>query len=165
MKIWYTLPLGLAAALLLAASRIEIGRTLEKTFGTVTTVDTGPRTHTGKAKRPSARPDALYRWRGADGQVHVQSQPPPQGVRAEVFRLTRKDASGKDSVDSAGRRPETTPSNSAAGYRRRSLVGLLAARLHRAQGAPAVNGDPTQRARAGARRLTASALNAREEII
>ena len=28
MKIRYTLPLGLAAALLLAASRIEIGRTL-----------------------------------------------------------------------------------------------------------------------------------------
>lgn len=112
MKIRYTLPLGLAAALLLAASRIEIGRTPEKTFGAVTTVDTGPRTHTGQAKGSSARPDALYRWRAADGQVHVQSQPPPQGVRAEVFRLTRKDASGEDS---AGRRPEATPSNSASG--------------------------------------------------
>jgi hypothetical protein len=38
---------------------------------------------------------------GADGQVHVQSQPPPQGVHAEVFRL-REDARGKDS---AGDRP------------------------------------------------------------
>ena len=115
MKNRYTLPLGLVAVLLLAASRIEVGRTPEKTFGAVTTVDTGPRTHTGQAKRPSARPDALYRWRGADAQVHVQSQPPPQGVRAEVFRLTRKDASGEDSVDSAGRGPEATPSNSASG--------------------------------------------------
>jgi len=76
--------------------------------------ETGPRTYTGQAKGPSARPDALYRWRGADGQVHVQSRPPPQGVRAEVFRLTREDASGEHSVDSAGRRPEATPSNSAA---------------------------------------------------
>jgi uncharacterized protein DUF4124 len=91
MKIRYTLSLGLAAALLLAASRIEIGRTPEKTFGAVTTVDTGPHTYTGQAKGPSARPDTLYRWRGADGQVHVQSRPPPQGVRAEVFRLTRED--------------------------------------------------------------------------
>jgi hypothetical protein len=115
MKIRYTLALGLAAALLLAASRIEIGRTPEKTFGAVTTVDTGPHTYTGQAKGPSARPDTLYRWRGADGQVHVQSRPPPQGVRAEVFRLTREDARGEDSVDSAGRRPEATPSNSASG--------------------------------------------------
>jgi hypothetical protein len=107
MKIRYTLSLGLAAAVVLAASRIEIGRTPEKTFGAVTTVDRGPRTHTGQAKGPSARPDALYRWRGADGQVHVQSRPPPQGMHAEAFPLTREDASGEDS---AGRRPEATPS-------------------------------------------------------
>jgi hypothetical protein len=50
-------------------------------------------------------------WRGADGQVHVQSRPPPQGVHAEVFRLTREDPRGEDS---AGRRPEATPSKSAS---------------------------------------------------
>ncbi|MDQ3775951.1 MAG: DUF4124 domain-containing protein [Pseudomonadota bacterium] len=161
MKLRYTLPLGLAAALLLAASRIEVGRTPEKTFGAVTTVDPGPRTYTGQAKGPSARPHALYRWRGADGQVQVQSQPPPQGVRAEVFRLTREDARG-------GQRGAWTRGEAFEqrfGYRRRSLVGLLAARLHRAQRSPGVNGDPAQRALALAGRLTASPLNAREEII
>jgi hypothetical protein len=86
----------------------------------------------------------------------VQSQPPPQGVHAEVFRL-REDARGKDS---AGDRPAATPSNSASGS---ALVGLLAARLHRAPGSPAVNGDPARRARPLAGRLTASPLNAREE--
>ena len=64
MKNRYTLPLGLAAVLLLAASRIEVGLPLEKTFGAVTAIDTGPRTYTGQAEGPSARPDALYRWRG-----------------------------------------------------------------------------------------------------
>ncbi|MGQ0592228.1 MAG: DUF4124 domain-containing protein, partial [Gammaproteobacteria bacterium] len=108
----YTLPLGLAAALLLAAARIDVGRAPESTSGTVTTIEPGPRTYTGQAERPSARPDALYRWRGADGQVHVQSRPPPQGVRAEVFRLAREGASGEDST---GRRPAATPSQSAAG--------------------------------------------------
>ncbi len=112
MNLRYTLPLGLAAVLLLATTRIEVGRTPEQIFGAVTTIAPGPRTDTGQAERPSARPDALYRWRGADGRVHVHSQPPPQGVRAEVFRLTREDAKGKDS---AGRRPATTPSQSAAG--------------------------------------------------
>ncbi|MGH8567171.1 MAG: DUF4124 domain-containing protein [Gammaproteobacteria bacterium] len=112
MKFRYTLPLGLAAALLPAASRIEVGRSPEQTFGAVTTIEPGPRTYTGQAESPSVRPDTLYRWRGADGQIHVQSQPPPRGIRAEVFRLTREDASGEDS---AGRKPTAAPANSASG--------------------------------------------------
>ena len=42
-----------------------------------TMVDTGPRTYSGQAKGPRG-PDALYRWRAADAQLHVQSQPPPR---------------------------------------------------------------------------------------
>lgn len=113
MKIRNTTLLCLAAALLLAAGRVEIGRDPERVSGAVTTVGAGPRAGGRRVEIPGARPDALYRWRGGDGRVHVQSTPPPYGVRAEVFRFSREGTQGEDTRDSPERIP-AAPTNAAS---------------------------------------------------
>jgi hypothetical protein len=83
MKTWYAIPLGLAVALLLTTRPDGARRDAATTSGAVTAE---PGADTRQAQ--GTPPQALYRWRGADGRVHVESAPPPPGVRVEVIRLT-----------------------------------------------------------------------------
>ena len=44
---------------------------------------------TGQAEEKPAEEVSLYRWRDADGSVHIESYPPPPGTRAEIIRVEK----------------------------------------------------------------------------
>jgi hypothetical protein len=72
--------------------------------------------------------DAVYRWTDADGVIHISSEKPPQGVKAERIEIhsspSSKSASGRTTAGGSSSTSRSTASGAQAAERSQVIASL-----------------------------------------